>query len=796
MPPVDSAPATVSPAPTSPGGTFADGIRSRWWWLGLATAVVAVVLALLWTGATAVQELADPGAFTRWGLPIATTIHNLGLSTVIGALVFAVVILPKDLKSHRPHSGNHKNDGAKRTQVPEHPAFTRVMTLAMVAGGVWTVSAIAVLVLTYSSISGLALAGTSDYTNMLVFFMTDLPVGQAWLMITILAAVVTTLVIGLRNISALAVPLVLALVSFVPQALIGHSASSADHEGAVNSLFLHVMGASLWVGGIIVLVIVSGVLGKQTAQTIKRFSALAIFAFAGVAGSGVINAAIRITNWHDLFYSSYGQLILAKAAATVLLGVIGWMHREWIIPRLDGGTKSGNGTKSSTAAKGTTGGSNNTRRLLWQLIFGELLIMGVVSGLAVGLSRSAPPQSRELSQEALTPAQILTGYPLPPELEFSRWFSEWRMDWLWVAFAVLAGAAYISGMVKLRRRGDKWSVLRSVSWFIGLLVFVYITSGGPAVYGAVTFSAHMVEHMALMAIAPLFLALGSPISLALQALTPRRDGSRGIREWILVLVHSWYSKLVTHPLFAAANFSGSLILFYYSPAFNMAMKYHVGHELMIIHFSLTGYIFVQSMIGADPLPTRAPYPLRLLLLLATMAFHAFFGVSLMMATGLLSGEYFGSMGRPWGDSALVDQQTAGGIAWGIGEIPTLFIALGVAYMWSRSDARETKRKDRAADRNKDAELGAYNDMFAQLAARDAATAGTQSGPSMPHLMRAHPKDDGGRLAPASTGKDADRSAAIDENPNTSGSSNSSSTKSSSNDKSEPGIPAATQGETY
>lgn len=677
--------------------------------------MAAVVLALLWTGATAVGDLVDPGAVTRWGLPVATTVHNLALSTVIGALVFATVILPKDLKAHRPRTGSHKDDAAKRHDVPEHPAFARAMTLAMVAGGVWTIAAVAVLVLTYSSISGLPVAGSPDYGNMLVFFMTDLAVGQAWLIVTIVAAVVTTLVIGLRNISALAVPLVLALLSFVPQALIGHSASSADHKGAVNSLFLHVTGASLWVGGIITLVIVSGVLGKITAQTLKRFSALALFAFVAVAGSGVINAAIRITNWHDLFFSSYGQLLLAKFAAVVALGVIGYMHREWIIPRLEGG---------ATAEAGKAG---NGRRLLWQLIFVEFLIMGAVSGIAVALGRSAPPQSRELSAEALTPAQILTGYPLPPELEFSRWFTEWRMDWLWVAFAILAAGAYLAGIVKLRRRGDKWPVLRTVAWLAGLLALVYITSGGPAVYGAVMFSAHMVEHMALMAISPLFLALGSPISLALQALTPRRDGSRGIREWILVLVHSKYSQLITHPLFAAANFSGSLILFYYTPAFSLAMKYHVGHELMIIHFSLTGYIFVQSMIGADPLPKRAPYPLRLLLLLATMAFHAFFGVSLMMATGLINGEYFGNMGRPWGDAALMDQQTAGGIAWGVGEIPTLFIAMGVAYMWSRSDARETKRKDRAADRNKDADLDAYNDIFAQLAARDAAIAARHRG---------------------------------------------------------------------
>ena len=62
-----------------------------------------------------------------------------------------------------------------------------------------------------------------------------------------------------------------------------------------------------------------------------------------MTGSGIINAAIRITNWHDLFYSSYGQLILAKFAATVVLGVIGYMHREWIIPRLEGGAKNAEG---------------------------------------------------------------------------------------------------------------------------------------------------------------------------------------------------------------------------------------------------------------------------------------------------------------------------------------------------------------------------------------------------------------------------------------------------------------------
>jgi cytochrome c oxidase assembly factor CtaG len=163
------------------------------------------------------------------------------------------------------------------------------------------------------------------------------------------------------------------------------------------------------------------------------------------------------------------------------------------------------------------------------------------------------------------------------------------------------------------------------------------------------------------------------------------------------------------------------------------MREHVGHELMNLHFLLTGYIFVLSMIGSDPLPRRAPYPMRLLLLLATMGFHAFFGVSIMGGTGLLAADYFGNLGRAWGPTALGDQQLGGAVAWGIGEIPTLLVAIGVAVMWSRSDEREKRRVDRAADRNNDADLSAYNDMFARLAERDARLAGrtAKAAPSAP-----------------------------------------------------------------
>ncbi len=678
-------------------------VSRGWLYAGLAALFLGLVAALLFSGAAAARSVSDPGAMVRWGLPVSKAVHNVSLATVIGGLLFAVGVLPRSFAGSR----------SKSPDAPEHPAFSRALAVAAAAGALWTLSAVAVLVMSYSDIAGQPISGDPEFTRSLVYFMTDIETGRAWLAVVIIAAVVTTALFGVRSMGGLAATLVLSLVGLVPSALIGHSASSADHEGAINSLGLHLVGVSAWVGGIITLALLSGVLGGTAADraaggrrditepTLRRFSALAGFAFIMVFASGVINASIRLTSWNDLLGSSYGQLILAKAAATLVLGGIGLMHRRWVIPQL-----------------GSDAGGLSARRVLWQLVVAELLIMGATSGIAVALGRSAPPQDQALLPAA-SPAFILSGYELPPELTPERWLTEWRPDWLWLTVAAFGLAAYILGLRKIRRRGDSWSWFRAVNWVIGLVLLSYVTSGPPAVYGRVMFSAHMVDHMALTMVVPIFLVLGAPITLALRALTPRRDSSRGPREWLLIFIHSKFSQLVTHPLFAAANFAGSIVLFYYSDAFGYAMRDHVGHELMNLHFALTGYIFVLTMLGTDPLPRRAPYPMRLLLLLATMGFHAFFGVAIMGGTGLLAADYFGNLGRAWGPSALLDQQMGGAVAWGIGEVPTLLVAIGVAVMWSRSDARESKRTDRAADRNNNADLTAYNDMFAKLAERDA-----------------------------------------------------------------------------
>jgi putative copper resistance protein D len=249
----------------------------------------------------------------------------------------------------------------------------------------------------------------------------------------------------------------------------------------------------------------------------------------------------------------------------------------------------------------------------------------------------------------------------------------------------------------------------------GILLLFWVTNGPVNVYERFLFSTHMLGHMLLSMAVPVLLVLSAPITLAMRAIRKRDDGSRGAREWIMVAVHSRVAAVVTHPLVAGGLFAASLWVFYYSPLFRWSTEDHVGHTWMVLHFLITGYLFAQTLVGIDPVAGRPPYPLRLLLLLATMAMHAFFGLSLVTGTGLLLSDWYGAMGRTWGLSPLADQQAAGGIAWSVGEIPTVLLAIGVAILWSRSDEREARRRDRRADRDGDVELEEYNRMLAQRA---------------------------------------------------------------------------------
>ena len=180
-------------------------------------------------------------------------------------------------------------------------------------------------------------------------------------------------------------------------------------------------------------------------------------------------------------------------------------------------------------------------------------------------------------------------------------------------------------------------------------------------------------------------------------------------------MHSRLLRVVAHPVVAPGVFVGSLVAFYYSPLFELALRTHTGHVLMTAHFLLTGYAFAWVVCGPDPGPARPPYPLRLVLLIATFGFHAFFGIAMMESTQPLAQEWFGALERDWGPTVAEDQYRGGSFAWAFGDYPIALLAAAMIVAWIRSDDRDARRFDRQADRDGDAALHAYNERLRRLA---------------------------------------------------------------------------------
>ena len=215
---------------------------------------------------------------------------------------------------------------------------------------------------------------------------------------------------------------------------------------------------------------------------------------------------------------------------------------------------------------------------------------------------------------------------------------------------------------------------------------------------------------------------------ALRALKPAEvRGDRGPREWLTAFLGSRFTKVVAHPVVAGLLFIGSTYALYFSPAFEWMMRNHLGHIGMLMHFLLSGYLFYWVIIGVDPSPHKIPHVGRLLMLFVTMPFHAFFGIALMNMGEPLAPSWYESVQPPWGVSAVHDLQTGGAIAWGFGEIPTFIVLIAIVVQWAVSDQRISRRGDRQAARDEDAELARYNAMLSQLGDSGQAGSPTKAG---------------------------------------------------------------------
>ena len=635
---------------------------------GFLATICAVVFALEFGGGAprpAPAGLPDPGVFIGWAVPLTTALVDVTGMLVIGLLVLTVLLLPG--------------------RGPEAEGLgVQAVRWASRWAAVWSLSSIALFVVTVCDVFAVPLSGLTP--RLLWSLFDDASLGRALIAQAVGAGIVAIATRWTLSIRTLALVLGVALATLAPTTLTGHAASAGSHSLATTSLLMHIVGMSVWVGGLAALAWVAARGSKRLDEAIARFSVAATWSFVLVAISGIVNAGIRLGSVNELWGSDYGLLVLMKSALLLALGFFGWAQRRRIV----------------------AAGAGFSR-----LAASELLVMATAIGLGVALSRTPTPVSDEVLKG---PAELLLGRPMPPAPDVSQLLFGWNANGVGLVIVGLGLALYLVGVHALRRRGDTWSKGRTLSWFGGMAVIGWATFGGLGSYSHVMFSAHMAAHMVLSMVAPILLVLGAPLTLALRALPgPRQSGEVSPRTLLMSLVHSRWSRFVTHPLVAPILFTGSLYALYFSPLFESLMSNHWGHLMMDVHFLAVGSLYYYVLIGVDPSPRSLQPLVRFGLLLVTVPFHAFFAIAVMSADTVFAGDYWRLLDRPFSTDLLADQYLGGGIAWAMGEVPLLLVMGALFVQWIRSDAREAKRNDRQADRDDDAALEAYNAHLRDLA---------------------------------------------------------------------------------
>jgi len=570
----------------------------------------------------------------------------------------------------------------------------RIKSLALLATLIWLVCVVGSVIVELANLLGEGFLAAFDGAALLSF-TTSTGIGRDYLFQLVLGLGAMAIIVLSKKVGAIYFALVMTMLALLVPLFQSHAANAGNHGLAIGALIFHVGAVSLWVGGVIGLLVISP---RARTASITRFSRLALWAAIIVGLSGALNAWTRL-NFFAGWQTRYGALVVLKILLFFILVLIGAKHRRSIAAKVDAGSQFS------------------------RLLINESLVM--VAAVAIGgwLSTSVPPISSAALASERDPVLSLTGLSAPASPSLFRVLSAYSPDGTMLGFLLLITALYICGVVVLTRRGDKWPVGRTIAFAVSVALVDFATSGGVGVYAHFAFSYHMLGHMILGMIAPIGLVLSAPITLALRTLPQGRTvDERGIRGTLISIIHSRYSIIITNPVVALGLFDGSLFVLYMTPLFGKLMQSHSGHFFMDMHFLLAGYLFFYVIVGIDPNPRKIPHIVRIIVLFAAMSIHAFFSIALLSTTTLLDGGYFASLHRTWNTNLLSDQHTGAALGWLMGEIPILLALIATFIQWMRVDSREARRIDRAADRaaamGEDDELAKYNKHLAKLAKGD------------------------------------------------------------------------------
>lgn len=604
----------------------------------LVPITAVVVLAASGTLGPPGPGLPDPGPVTRWGIPVARGIHDAAAALTVGFLVTMSLILP-----HRPSEGH-----------PLGKVASKAILFAAISASLWALSSAAMVTFAYSDVAGSGLSAING--EAMAQFLTGFDLGRSLGLSALLALIVATgCWLAARSLTVGALT-VLSILALMPLTVTAHGAS--NHEAAVNLLGLHLIGVTVWTGGLAAVVILRRSAGDAFPSLVRRYSAMAGVSYVLVLISGVAGASLRLTATSSL-EGTYGVILLAKTVAVFLLGAAGWYQRRRILTRM-----------TSRGACGRT----------FALFAGfEVLVMALTFGLSVALGRTSPFADRAVE----TAAESLLGGPLPPEPGIIQWLTEWKLDVVWAPIAVLLLLWYLKAAHKAGRQGRSWPVPRTTAWIIGIVLLLWATNGAPAVYARLLPSMFTTAQVLVGLVVPALFAFARPGLLARYTVAARSDGSLGAREWFTCVTRLTLARKLSHPIPAALIYVAFHGVIYLTPLLSPIVSSNAGRIASVGASLIIGYLLSHQVLSELPGSRRA----NLAALLIVLGFHTIAGITLLLRQEPMGADWYLLVGDLWNIPVTTDQPLAGLVLWGAALPPLM--ALGLGLVCQKSTGSDT-----------------------------------------------------------------------------------------------------------
>lgn len=250
--------------------------------------------------------------------------------------------------------------------------------------------------------------------------------------------------------------------------------------------------------------------------------------------------------------------------------------------------------------------------------------------------------------------------------------ASWTFDvWIMTPLA-LSALTYAAGLIRLAPRLDQWRGpirLRSLAYGAGWLALAAALVSPLHWLGEHLFTAHMVEHELVMAIAAPLLVLARPVGVLLWALPrrPRHLTGRIMRH--PAVLSGW--RAVSGGGTATVLHGAAIWGWHLPAAFDAAVTNEALHRLQHLSFFLTALLFWWAVLRPDQRGAGAWH------LFITMLHTSALGALIALAPRVLYAAQTAAA-PSWGLTALEDQQLAGVVMW----VPagTIYVGAGLALL--------------------------------------------------------------------------------------------------------------------